>query len=83
MTTSIQLSHPNDNSENLNFGLEYWWNKQIALRAGYKLNVDEESLSLGAGVNTTVSGYAVAIDYSYSNFSILGDVNRFSFNIGF
>ena len=83
LTTSIQLSHPNDNSENLNFGLEYWWNKQIALRAGYKLNVDEESLSLGAGVNTTVSGYVVAIDYSYSNFSILGDVNRFSFNIGF
>lgn len=83
LTSSIQLSHPNDNSENINIGLEYWWDKQIALRGGYKLNVDEESLSLGAGVNTSVAGYSVAIDYSYSNFSILGDVNRFSFNIGF
>jgi len=83
LTTSVQLSHPNDNSENLNIGLEYWWNKQIALRSGYKLNVDEENLSLGAGLSTSISGYKVAIDYSYSNFSILGDVNRFSFNIGF
>ena len=83
LTTSIQLSHPNDNSENLNIGLEYWWNEQIALRGGYKLNVDEENLSFGAGVKTSVSGYDVAIDYSYSNFSILGNVNRFSFNIGF
>ena len=83
LTSSIQLSHPNDNSESLNFGLEYSWNNQIALRGGYKLNVDEENLSLGAGVNTLISGYNVTIDYSYSNFSILGDVNRFSFNIGF
>ncbi len=83
LTSSIQLSHPNDNSENINIGLEYWWDKQISLRGGYKLNVDEESLSLGAGLNTSISGYNVAIDYSYSNFSILGDVNRFSFNIGF
>ncbi len=83
LTTSIQLSHPNDNSENLNIGLEYWWNKQIALRGGYKLNVEEENISLGAGINSFISGHKVAIDYSYSNFSILGNVNRFSFNIGF
>ena len=83
LTSSIQLSHPNDNSENINFGLEYWWDRQIALRGGYKLNVDEESLSLGAGVNSTVAGTNITIDYSYSNFSILGNVNRFSFNIGF
>jgi len=83
LTTSIQLNHPNDNSENINFGAEYWWHKIIALRGGYKINVDEESLSFGAGIKSAVAGSNLAIDYSFSSFGLLGSVNRFSFNVGF
>ena len=83
LTTSIQLNHPNDNSENINFGAEYWWHKIIALRGGYKINVEEESLSFGAGIKSAVAGSDLAIDYSFSSFGLLGDVNRFSFNVGF
>ena len=83
VTTSVQLNHPNDNSENLNFGIEYWWRGSIALRGGYKLNVDEESLSFGAGVNASVGGSDLTIDYSYSSFGLLGEVNRFSFKLSF
>lgn len=83
LTSSIQLNHPNDNSENISIGFEYWWGESIALRSGYKLNVDEENLSFGAGVNTTVSGTNLTVDYSFSNFGLLGYVNRFSLNLNF
>ena len=83
LTTSIQLTHPNDNSENLNFGAEYWWNKTVALRGGYKINVDEESVSFGAGIKSTLAGSNLAIDYSFSSFGLLGNINRFSFIMGF
>lgn len=83
LTTSIQLNHPNDNSENINIGAEYWWNKTVALRGGYKINVDEESISFGAGIRTSVAGSDLAIDYSFSSFGLLGSINRFSFNVGF
>jgi len=49
VTTSIQLNHPNDNSENLSLGVEYVWNKMFFARAGYKINVDEQDISFGAG----------------------------------
>ena len=83
VTTSIQLNHPNDNSENINFGVEYRWRSVVALRGGYKINVDEESLSLGAGVKASASGLDLTVDYSFSNFGLLGAVNRFSFNVNF
>ena len=83
VTTSIQLNHPNDNSENINLGIEYRWRSVIALRGGYKLNVDEESLSLGAGVKASAGGLDLTVDYSFSNFGLLGAVNRFSFNVVF
>ena len=83
VTTSIQLNHPNDNSENINFGVEYRWRSVVALRGGYKINVDEESLSLGAGVKTSAGGLDLTVDYSFSSFGLLGAVNRFSFNVNF
>ena len=46
LTMSAQLNHPNDNSENLAFGAEYGWSNFLFLRGGYKLNVDEEGLTL-------------------------------------
>ncbi len=45
VTTSVQLNHPNDNSENFSFGFEYAWRKVFFLRGGYKFNVDEQNFS--------------------------------------
>ncbi len=50
LTMAIQLNHPNDNSENMSLGAEYGWMKTFFLRVGYKLNVDEQSFSCGAGL---------------------------------
>ena len=78
LTASIQLNHPNDNSENLSFGAEYGWMNLFFVRGGYKLNVEGQSFTVGAGVTTTMSGVTLGVDYSYAAFDNLGGVHRLS-----
>ncbi len=78
MTTSIQLNHPNDNSENLSLGLEYTWMKTLSLRGGYKINVDEQTFSFGAGVAVPLNIVNMSVDYGFSAFERLGNVQRIS-----
>ena len=82
ITTSIQLNHPNDNSENLSLGFEYVWNKMFFARGGYKINVDEQNYSFGAGVNVPISIANVSVDYAFANFTRLGSAHRFSIILG-
>lgn len=82
VTTAIQLNHPNDNSENLSVGMEYQLMKTFFLRGGYKLNVDEESYSFGAGVATTITSVRINFDYGYSAFGRLGGLHRLSLLLG-
>ena len=82
VTASVQLNHPNDNSENVVVGAEYNWNNILSLRGGYKFNVDEQNLSFGAGVKVPVSFANVTVDYSYTNFVKLGNAQRFSISLG-
>ena len=83
VTTSIQLNHPNDNSENFALGAEYVWKSILSLRGGYKFNIDEQNFSLGAGVDVPISIAKFTFDYSFSNFERLGSVHRFSILLGF
>jgi hypothetical protein len=83
ITTSIQLNHPNDNSENVATGLEYSWKDIVYLRGGYVFNVDEQNYSLGFGVNVPISVALCSIDYSYTNFTKLGNSQRFSIILSF
>ena len=83
LTTSVQLNHPNDNEENINIGLEYWWQNTIALRAGYKTARIEEDFSLGAGVYLPTAFTNFRVDYAFTNFGRLGYVNRFSIQFQF
>lgn len=82
ITTSIQLNHPNDNSENVSAGFEYGWNRTLFLRGGYKFNVEEQNFTFGAGVNVPISIAQFSLDYAYSNFSKLGSAHRFSILLG-
>ena len=83
LTASAQLNHPADNSENISFGGEYSYTEDFFLRAGYKINVDEQSYSLGAGVKVDARFAAVSFDYSFTPYERLGDVHRFSLNLRF
>jgi len=80
---SVQLNHPNDNVENVNFGLEYWWREIFALRGGFASARTEEDFSTGFGLRVPLKGIDVGVDYSFSNFGRLGYVNRFALNIQF
>jgi long-subunit fatty acid transport protein len=82
LTTSIQLNHPNDNSENVSLGVEYSWSKMLYLRGGYKINVDEQDYSFGAGINVPISIAQFSFDYAYANFERLGSAHRFSIILG-
>ena len=78
LTTSFQLNHPNDNSENLSIGAEYQWSNTFFVRGGYKLNVDEESISFGVGVAASLDPFSIHLDYGYTPFKNLGGVHRVS-----
>ncbi len=83
ITTSVQLNHPNDNSENISAGFEYSWKHIVFLRGGYLFNVPEQNYSFGFGVNIPIRIAYCEVDYSYSNFTLLGDAQRFSIILGF
>lgn len=83
LTNSVQLNHPNDNSENINLGLEYVWNNLLALRGGYVTARTEENFSAGFGINIPLSFAGFRFDYAYSNYNRLGNANRFSVHLLF
>jgi len=77
----FDVLHPRDYSERAQLGIEYGFRRLFFLRMGYKLNYDEEDFSAGVGVNLTMKGLLLKVDYAYTNFGILGNVNRFSISI--
>jgi long-subunit fatty acid transport protein len=82
ITGSVQLNHPNDNSENVSFGVEYAWRNILFLRGGYKLNVEEQDFTAGAGVQLPLGIADVAFEYAYANFARLGSSHRLSLILG-
>jgi hypothetical protein len=83
LTTAVQLNHLNDNAENVNWGIEYTWNKLLALRGGYRFNVDEESLTFGGGLMLPLSVVDLNLDVSYTEFGRLGNATRLTASILF
>ena len=76
---SAQLNNPNDNAENWNFGVEYTWNKLLALRAGYRFGIEEFTVpSFGVGLILPYLGPELRFDYGYSQLERLGQLHRVS-----
>lgn len=82
-TISAELTHPSDNKERYNFGGEYWFQDMLALRAGWKLNVDEGGFTAGAGFKLPLANYTTSFDYAYNNLGKLEHVHRGSFSLNF
>lgn len=62
---SVQLNHPNDNSENYRFGLEYEYLELLYLRAGYKLNVRGDRFpTFGFGLRHRIGGHPLHLNYA-------------------
>ena len=83
LLVSGQLTHLNDNAESFNVGVEYVWNRTLALRGGYRFGVDEFVLpSLGAGLMLPeLSGLGARFDYAFSHLERLGTVHRVGLNL--
>lgn len=81
---ATEFKHPSDTSEKINVGAEYNLNDMYFLRAGYKMNYDEESFTAGGGVKLNVGSLGrVGVDYSYSDFGYLGAVHRVGLTVQF
>lgn len=89
LTTSLQLNHPNDNSEHFRIGAEYSYRNTLFLRGGVKRTIGQklfgddqtspEDFTIGAGFAVTLEGLSrVNADYAFARFGALGSVHRFS-----
>lgn len=93
VVATVQGNHPNDNIEQLALGLEYNLKELVALRAGYRTNLELEKLdkvdepfegfSFGAGAAFGLSGVRGRLDYAYSDFGFLETAQRFTLALEF
>jgi hypothetical protein len=83
ITLVMEVNDGFDNSMRSKYGIEYEWNKILALRAGYKNNYDLAKYSFGGGLKIPIKGMSLRFDYAYSHYGDLGEVNVTSLEIGF
>ena len=87
LTIAAAAAHPNNNTEYINTGMEYVFNKNLALRFGYKnlFTLDtEEGFTAGFGTKLKLpGGVALKIDYAYQDFGRLQNAQRFSLGLEF
>ncbi|MDP8238117.1 MAG: PorV/PorQ family protein [Candidatus Hatepunaea meridiana] len=95
---AFEMSHPNDNRERINFGMELNYLNTLFLRGGYKFRYknlfgyDEERWTAGMGMKIPIPGEVdFAFDYAYMDFgriaeaadSFMGNPHRFSIGLTF
>ena len=81
---TAELVHPTDNNEWVNVGVETTIVDLLAVRAGYRINVDEGALSFGAGLRPSLGGMRLVADYAYSSMgAVFGATHRISVGFSF
>jgi hypothetical protein len=85
LTAAVDAIHPNDNAESVNTGLEFAFDEIFFGRIGYRslfLTETEEGLTWGVGVNVPVTNTTnIKVDYAFSDFGRLKDVQYFSLSL--
>ena len=77
---AYDLAQTRDHSQQQHIGAEYAFSDFLMIRSGYKINFDEEGLTLGFGLKFS----KMQFDYAYNDFgSFLGSVQRVSLNFSF
>jgi len=80
---SMDFSHPRDYSEQIMTGIEYTFMKIFSFRAGYTFPTDLQGVSIGTGVHKDIGRSDFKVDYSFTQFGVLGNIHRFSFQFSF
>ncbi|MDD4858391.1 MAG: PorV/PorQ family protein [Candidatus Krumholzibacteria bacterium] len=79
-----EFSHPADNKERMNVGMEYSFNQFFMLRGGYNIGYDSQKLAWGVGFNLDTSQTSdIGLDYSWEDLGYLGTSHRFSLNFSY
>lgn len=80
---SLSAIKPNDGVPLGLFGVEWTLRKLLSLRGGYNLNHEIARFTFGGGIQMPVIGSHIRIDYSYSDFSLLGGAHRVGIGLAF
>ncbi len=82
--SAAEFSHPPDNNERANWGIEYGFKEFFFARAGYLFRYDLERYSAGVGfkIPSSINSEAT-VDYSYTGMTNLGGVHRVSIDFRF
>ncbi len=84
-TFAVDATHPNDNVEYVNSGLEVAWQEILFGRIGYKslfLRDTEQGLTWGLGVHYGIPNVAtVKLDYGFADYGRLKNVQYFSLGV--
>jgi hypothetical protein len=84
MTSVVEFSHPPDNKERANLGVEYSFNRFLYLRSGYNAGYDAAGVTGGFGVEINTSEQSkLLVDYAFEDLSYMGNAHRFSVSFAY
>ncbi len=84
VTFAAEGSHPSDNLEKYNSGVEYVFQNRFILRAGGRFNYDVDGFAAGGGLRLPFGeDCELRFDYAFQDFGILTEVHRFTMSIAF
>ncbi len=83
LVLALDGSHPNDNVERYDVGMEYAYNDMFFLRSGYQFEYDAQSYAFGGGAKIPLGFSTTALDYAYQDLDRLGNCHRISLTIEF
>ena len=93
LTAAIDITHPSDINETVNFGLEYGLANVFFLRGGYILNADNSyqeelgwltGLSAGLGARAKpAQGLSLGLDYTFRYLQYVKPTHRLQLTVGF
>jgi len=77
-------THPADNEEKYNVGMEYWFQDKFSLRLGERFNYDSDGFTAGGGLVLPIGNEVdLSVDYAYQDFGYLNEVHRFTLGLAF
>jgi len=84
-TAALDATHPNDNTEYVNSGVEVAWREIVFARVGYKslfMRDSEEGLTWGFGIHYGITNVVqFKLDYGFADYGRLNNVQFFSLGL--
>lgn len=79
-----EFSHPSDNKERMNVGMEYAFNQFFYMRSGYNIDYDSQGLAWGLGFRVDTSQTSdLGFDYAWEDLGYLGRAHRVTLNFSY